>query len=189
MTQFICKALCCCAAAATLSGCFFGNLTLHREIAQAEQRAQPRVVLPRFVPVAPERPAAPAPAAEALPVRPPASIEPTVVAAAPPTALPRPLPNVIRFGNDAYRPDREFDLLLQAHAEQLKADPRRRLLLKGHGDATGGLRYSQALAAKRAETVAKALRDYGADAAQLEILAMADDGDGANTHRVELIYR
>ncbi len=193
MTHSIFKALCCSAAAATLSGCFFGNLTLHREIARAQQqRVEPRVVEPRVVEAAPALPVAPpAPVAKALPVRPPASIEPAVVAAAPATALPRELPNVIRFGNDAYLPGREFDPLLQAHAEQLKADPRRRLLLKGHGDASGGLRYSQALAAKRAETVARALRDYGVSAAQLETLAMADSGvgDASNTRRVELIYR
>jgi peptidoglycan-associated lipoprotein len=183
------KALCCSAAAATLSGCFFGNLTLHREIARAQQRVEPRVVAPQVVEVAPETAAAPA--AEALPVRLPTPIEPAVVAAAPATALPMDLPNVIRFGNDAYLPAREFESVLQAHAEQLKADPRRRLLLKGHGDAVGGLRYSQALAAKRAETVAKALRSYGADAMQIEVLAMADDGfgDASNTRRVELIYR
>ncbi len=193
MTHSICKMLCCVAATATLSGCFFGNLTLHREIARAEQRVEPRAVevAPR-PPAAPEPLVAPpAPVAEALPVRPPPPIVPAVVAAAPATARPLELPNVIRFGNDAYLPDREFDPLLQAHAEQLKADPRRRLLLKGHGDASGGSRYSQALAAKRAETVAKALRDYGVDAAQLETLAMANDGAGdvANTRRVELIYR
>lgn len=189
MTHSICKALCGVAAAATLSGCFFGNLSLHREIAQAKQRVEPRAVEPQVYEVVPEP--AVAPAAEALPVRPPALIEPAVVAVAPAAAPPPILPNVIRFGDDAYLPDRQFDSLLQAHAEQLKADPRRRLLLKGHGDATGGLRYSQALAAKRAETVARALQNYGVAAAQLETLAMADDGAGdrSNTRRVELIYR
>jgi peptidoglycan-associated lipoprotein len=190
MTHSICKALCSVAAATTLSGCFFGNLTLHREIAQAkQQRVEPQVPERQVAEVAPEPPAAPA--VEALPVRPPTSVEPTVVTATPTTATTRELPNVILFGSDAYLPDREFDPLLQAHAEQLRADPRRRLLLKGHGDASGGTRYRRALATKRAETIAKALREYGVDEAQLEIVAMADGGagDASNTRRVELIYR
>jgi peptidoglycan-associated lipoprotein len=112
-------------------------------------------------------------------------------APAPPRIEPLPLASVVRFGSDAFLPEPGSDALLRAHAEQLKADPRRRLLLKGHGDARGTIHYNQALAAKRADTVARALRAYGVDASQLTLIAIGDDSepDGPDVRRVVLIYR
>lgn len=192
MAHTILKALCCSAAAAALSGCFFGHATAEREPAPVKRAEQKKAALPRVVERRPVKASPPARARVTTPPsRPPAPVESVVVATAVPKQVPPNLPNVIQFGTDAYLPDPEFDSLLQAHAEELKAEPRRRVLLKGHGDATGGARYSLALAAKRAEMVAKALRNLGVDAGQLEILAVPDDGDAdtATTRRVELIYR
>jgi outer membrane protein OmpA-like peptidoglycan-associated protein len=113
------------------------------------------------------------------------------VAAPAPRAEVSPLVSIVRFGSDAFVPEPEFDALLRAHAERLKADPRLRLLLKGHGDARGTEHYNQALAAKRADTVARALRRYGVDASQLTTIAIGDDTDpdGPDVRRVVLIYR
>jgi outer membrane protein OmpA-like peptidoglycan-associated protein len=120
------------------------------------------------------------------------TITSTTVAPLPaPAADPQALPRIVVFGRDAYLPDPGADALLRAHAEHLRADPRLRLLLKGHGDARGSVHYNQALAAKRAEVVARALRSYGVAAWQLTQIAIGDDTDpdGPDVQRVVLIYR
>ena len=182
--------------AITLSGCSFGNLGGEREGAAPRPRTEVGVVVPTPPAVAPEETATPSP--QPRPSSP--SVEPTIVIT---PILPTPAParqdgaiaesrlsNMVRFSEDAYLPDAGSEALLRAHAEQLKADRSRRLLLKGHGDGHGSVHYNQALAAKRAEMVAKALRGYGVAAQQLTEIAIGDDGPNApEVRRVVLIYR
>jgi outer membrane protein OmpA-like peptidoglycan-associated protein len=196
-------------AACALAGCFTRKPAVPRAAVAsttpaprplpAPVQAPARVPPPVQVPVidapasAPElpAPAVAAPVAVAEPViAVPLPGAPAAFAPAP-RIEPLPLASVVRFGSDAFLPEPGSDALLRAHAEQLKADPRRRLLLKGHGDARGTIHYNQALAAKRADTVARALRAYGVDASQLTLIAIGDDSnpDGPDVRRVVLIYR
>ena len=197
-------------AACALAGCFTRKPVVPRAAVasttpaprplpapvQAPARVPPQVQAPVFdTPAsAPEvpAPAVAAPVAVAQPViAVPLPGTQAAFAPAPPRIEPLPLASVVRFGSDAFLPEPGSDALLRAHAEQLKADPRRRLLLKGHGDARGTIHYNQALAAKRADTVARALRAYGVDASQLTLIAIGDDSDpdGPDVRRVVLIYR
>ena len=180
--------------ASTLWGCSSGDLGIERKEAAPRPRTEVGVVV-----------AAPPAAPEETPTRPeprppaPPAVEPTIVITPIPPVPARQddvivatsrLSNLVHFSEDAYLPDAGADALLRAHAEQLKADPSRRLLLKGHGDGHGSVHYNQALAAKRAEMVAKALRRYGVAAQQLTEIAIGDDGPNApELRRVVLIYR
>jgi outer membrane protein OmpA-like peptidoglycan-associated protein len=205
------------AAAGALSGCALSAGDRDRHLTLSAPPAPPNlpapVQAPARLPSPPVQgvvvaalppPTPPPPPPPAPPPAPPAIAAPVAVAqpvvavplpgtpsAVAPVIDPLPLTSVVRFGSDAFLPEPGSDALLRAHAEQLKADPRRRLLLKGHGDGRGTVHYNQALAAKRADTVARALRAYGADAWQLTLIAIGDDSDpdGPDVRRVVLIYR
>lgn len=180
-------------AACMLSGCWFGTQGVPRDSGTPQPaRKEVGVVVaaqPSVVP--PQAPAEPEPEPEPTPpVAPAPAVAATAIAAAPAAAAPPPLADSVQFAVDAYLPEPDADALLRAHAEQLKADPHLRLLIKGHGDARGSMRYNRALAAKRAEMVAKALRAYGVAARQLTEIAIGDDDpDAPDLRRVVLIYR
>ena len=172
-------------AASALSGCFFGLLDVQRD----------RSIPPAPVVDASAKVVRPAPAlarrseparSAATPIATPVAVAPAVQA----RAVTAPLSNVVLFGVDAYQPDPAFDASLRAHADQLKADPKLHLLLKGHGDARGTVHYNRALAAKRAEMVAKALVGLGVAERQLtQVIGDDDDPNSPEVRRVELIYR
>ena len=205
------------AAAGALTGCALSTGDRDRHLTLSAPPAPPNlpapVQAPARLPSPPVQgvvvaalppPTPPPPPPPAPPPAPPAVAAPVAVAqpliavplpgdgaALAPRTEPWPLVSIVRFGSDAFVPEPEFDALLRAHAERLKADPRLRLLLKGHGDARGTVHYNQALAAKRADTVARALRRHGVDASQLTLIAIGDDSDpdGPDVRRVVLIYR
>jgi peptidoglycan-associated lipoprotein len=168
-------ALGCAALGASLSGCFFGSLSANQDRAVAPAASAP-VVTAAPVPVA-------ATSSEAPAAAPPPTTEPAPAPAAvePPAAS---LPNIVYFDNDGYVVRPEFEPMLQAHAQKLKADRKLRVAVRGHADGRGPAAYNRALAAKRAEMVVRALRARGVDAAQLEIVGH----DAAGSRRVELVY-
>jgi outer membrane protein OmpA-like peptidoglycan-associated protein len=185
MNRAICLSLGAAITASALSGCFFGLLDVQRD------RSLPPapVVDARVKMVRPAQTLArrsePPPSA-ATPVAVPIAVAPAAHAS---TVTPA-LPNVVHFSLDAYQPDPAFDAPLRAHANQLKADPKLHLLLKGHGDALGTIHYNRALAAKRAEMVAKALIGHGVAEPQLtQVIGDDDDPNSPEVRRVELIYR
>lgn len=173
-------------AAGSLSGCFFGLLQVQRD-----PSIPPAPVVDATVKaVRPARTAArrpePSPAPAATQIATPVAAAPAAQA----NSLATPPTTVVRYSVDAYQPDPAFDPALRAHARQLKADPNLHLLIKGHGDARGGAHYNRALAAKRAEVVAKVLLGYGVPARQLtQVIGDDDDPDSPEVRRVELIYR
>lgn len=177
------------ATAVALVGCAAGTRDTDR--ATARPAREFGVVVPPPPAAVDDAPAAaPSPTFEPLP--PAAAAAPSAAAAPPSAARPAsPLPNVVRFGEDAYLPGPGADAVLRAHAERLKADPTRRLLLKGHGDGHGSVRYNRALAEKRAEMVARALRREGVSPRQLTVIGIGDDTDpnAPEVRRVFLIER
>ena len=175
MIREICTSTVIAFAASSLSGCFFGLLKVQRE---------------------PSTPPAPVVDATAKPVRadkavvsrsvPPSTAAATRTEAS--SAPPASLPTVVRYAVDAYLPDEAFDASLRAHAKQLKADPKLHLLIKGHGDARGSVHYNRALAAKRAEMIAKQLLGYGVPMQQLtQVIGDDHDPNSPDVRRVELI--
>jgi outer membrane protein OmpA-like peptidoglycan-associated protein len=182
MSRAICFSLGTAITASALSGCFFGLLDVQRD-----RSVPPAPVVDATVKVV--RPPAQALARRSEP--PPLVATPIAIApAAQVSTVTPPLSNVVHFSVDAYQPDPAFDASLRAHAKQLKADPKLHLLLKGHGDALGTVHYNRALAAKRAEMVAKALLGHGVAERQLtQVIGDDDDPNSPEVRRVELIYR
>lgn len=172
-------------AASSLSGCFFGLLKVQRDPSIPPAPVSDATVKVLRTAPDPARPIRPAPSTEATP---PATS--TAGRGAQASTSARSPPNVVRYSVDAYRPDPSFDASLRAHAERLRADPKRQLLIMGHGDAGGSIHYKRALAAKRAEMVAKALIHRGVPARQLTPVIGDDDGaEAPGVGQVELIYR
>jgi outer membrane protein OmpA-like peptidoglycan-associated protein len=173
----ICTLLTTAFAASSLSGCFFGLLKVQRE-----PSTPPAPVVDATV-----KAVRPDQASVGRSVPPAASAATNTQTSSAPAAS---LPNIVRYAVDAYLPDPAFDASLRAHAKQLKADPNLHLLIKGHGDARGGVHYNRALAAKRAEVVAKLLLGYGVATQQLsQVISDDHDPNSPDVRRVELIYR
>ena len=177
MIREICTSLAVAFAATSLSGCFFGLLKVQREPSTPPAPVVDATVKTVRLDKASVSRSVPPSAPAATP------IEPSNAPAAS-------LPSVVRYSVDAYLPDAAFDAALRAHAKQLKADRNLHLLIKGHGDGRGSVHYNRALAAKRAEMVAKQLLGYGVPTQQLsQAIGDNHDPDSPDLRRVELIYR
>ncbi len=104
----------------------------------------------------------------------------------------------IYFDYDSYIVKPEFAATLEAHAQFLKADAKRRVTLQGHTDERGGREYNLALGQKRAEAVRRSLGVLGVSDAQQEAVSFGkekpaavgmDESAHAQNRRVELSYR
>lgn len=87
--------------------------------------------------------------------------------------------------------------ILQMHAKFLDANPEAVAVLSGHTDSVASADYNKKLALRRAEAVAEALVEMGADPEQLNVVskgmsdpASSEDGAGsaALNRRVEISY-
>jgi peptidoglycan-associated lipoprotein len=105
---------------------------------------------------------------------------------------------LIYFDYDSYAVKPEFQSLLQAHAQFLKANSARHVALEGHTDERGGREYNLALGQRRAEAVRRALGLLGVSDSQMEAVSFgkekpADPGSNeaawAKNRRVEIVYR
>ena len=185
MNRAICMSLGAWLAASSLSGCFFGLLHVERDPSTPPAPvvdATVKVVRPAQAPARRSEP----PSAVATDTEVPIEAAPAGQAG----TLASPLSNIVRYSVDAYQPHPAFDALLREHAARLKADRNLRLLIKGYGDGRGTVHYNQALAAKRAEMVAKALLRHGVAARQLtQVIGENDDPNSPDLRRVELTYR
>lgn len=105
---------------------------------------------------------------------------------------------VVYFDYDSFQVRPEFASTLEAHAQFLKADAKRRVVLQGHTDERGGREYNLALGQKRAEAVRRQLTILGVSDAQQEAVSFgkekpaamgSDEASFAKNRRVELTYR
>lgn len=103
----------------------------------------------------------------------------------------------IYFDFDGYVIRDEFRLLVEAHGRYLHAHPERIVRIIGHADERGGREYNLGLGQRRAETVAQALRLFGAREAQIETLSYGEEKPveaghnetaWAKNRRVDLMY-
>jgi len=120
-----------------------------------------------------------APLHEPVPVQPapaPASAVSVLVAEPvkePPVAIAEPMQiqlveeNNIFFASAATEVDDDGAAKLRLHAERLKDDPEKRVLLVGHTDDLGSRNYNLALAEERILSVSKLLRRYGVSPRQI----------------------
>ncbi|WP_280155577.1 OmpA family protein [Piscinibacter sp. XHJ-5] len=194
--------VCCAFFASCLTGCGAPDPRVARQVAIIPPPADLPAPPPETPAAsAPARGEAPAPA-EASPVEPPAPTVQAEAAAPPPAPPPAPTPvampqpprraDVLYFKSDAYKVDGRYRALLESHARRLKAEPRLHLIIEAHADSRGDREYNLALSKKRAETVAKHLRQLGVPARQLEIVYRGEPGGervAAAERRVELLYQ
>jgi peptidoglycan-associated lipoprotein len=105
---------------------------------------------------------------------------------------------LIYFDYDSYAVKPEFQSLLQAHAQFLKANGARHVALEGHTDERGGREYNLALGQRRAEAVRRALALLGVADSQMEAVSFgkekpavpgSDEAAWAKNRRVEIVYR
>lgn len=105
---------------------------------------------------------------------------------------------VIYFDYDSFVVRPEFAATLEGHAQFLKGDAKRRVVLQGHTDERGGREYNLALGQKRAEAVRRQLAILGVSEAQQEAVSFgkekpaamgSDEAAHAKNRRVEFTYR
>ena len=139
-------------------------------------------------PTAPPAPAptpAPAPVA-AAPVAPapaPAPVDETAALAA---SLRQQLADLngksVYFDFDAFVVKSDYDALLHAQADFLKANPGAKLTVQGNTDERGGSEYNLALGQKRAEAVKKSLGVLGAPDDRIEATSFGKEKSRATCH-------
>lgn len=105
---------------------------------------------------------------------------------------------VIYFDYDSYIVKPEFQTVIEAHAQFLKANQRARVSLEGHTDERGSREYNLALGQKRADAVRQSLTLLGVSAAQIEsvsfgeekpAVAGSDEAAYAKNRRAEFFYK
>lgn len=127
---------------------------------------------------------------DAAPVR----LEAAQPAGAGPTGAAR----IIYFDYDSFVIRSDAQATVLAHANWLKANRERRLVLEGHTDERGGREYNLALGQKRAEAVRNALVLLGAAESQIEAVSFGEEKPAetaateeayARNRRAEFNYR
>jgi len=105
---------------------------------------------------------------------------------------------VIYFDYDSYIVKPEFQAVIEAHSQYLKANQRARVSLEGHTDERGSREYNLALGQKRADAVRQSLTLLGVSAAQIEsvsfgeekpAVAGSDEAAYAKNRRAEFFYK
>jgi peptidoglycan-associated lipoprotein len=106
--------------------------------------------------------------------------------------------SVIYFDYDSYVVKPEFQNAIQAHANFLKTNNGKRVVIEGHTDERGGREYNLALGQRRSEAVRRALGLLGVTDAQVEAVSFgkekpaqpgSDESAYARNRRAEFAYR
>ncbi|WP_233864255.1 peptidoglycan-associated lipoprotein Pal [Paraburkholderia adhaesiva] len=104
----------------------------------------------------------------------------------------------VYFDFDSYVVRDEFQSVLQAHAQYLKAHPERHVLIQGNTDERGTSEYNLALGQRRAEAVRRALSLMGVPDSQMEAVSLGkekpvalghDEASWAQNRRADLVYQ
>lgn len=106
--------------------------------------------------------------------------------------------HIVYFDFDAYTVRPSDQATIASHAQWLRNNPQRQLMLQGHTDVRGSTEYNLALGQKRAESVRKSLQLLGVDPSRMDAVSYgkerpADPGNSEKAHqrnrRVEFEYR
>ncbi len=134
------------------------------------------------------------------PVTPAASsaVAPVVAPAQPVRNGPADTARIIYFDFDSYSIRSGDRGIVEAHAQWLRNNPQRSVMLRGNTDARGGAEYNLALGQRRADAVRQSLQLLGVGADRVEAVSygkerLADPGSSEEAHqrnrRVEFDYR
>jgi peptidoglycan-associated lipoprotein len=88
----------------------------------------------------------------------------------------------IYFDLDSYVVKDEFRPVVEAHADFLKKNPGRKVVIEGNADERGSREYNLALGQKRAEAVKSMMRVLGVPEAQLEAVSFGEERPKATGH-------
>lgn len=103
----------------------------------------------------------------------------------------------VYFDFDSYVLNPEFNALLTAHAQYLKTNKPRKVVIQGNTDEFGGAEYNLALGQKRADAVRKSLAILGVPNSQMEAISFgkekpkapgSDEASWAQNRRADIIY-
>lgn len=156
---------------ALFAGCSSTPVATPAETAPAPVAAAP-VAAPAPAPVA-----APAPAANANA----RSAAPALAAHLDPTSRISQERSVF-FDFDKFDIKPEFNGLVEAHGKYLAANPGLAVKVEGNADERGSKEYNLALGQKRAESVVRALKTFGAGDKQLEPVSWGEEKPVATGH-------
>ncbi|HET8746091.1 MAG TPA: peptidoglycan-associated lipoprotein Pal [Ramlibacter sp.] len=113
-------------------------------------------------------------------------------------AGPRGVARIIYFDYDSNVIKPEFQRLIEQHAQFLKANGARHVVIEGHTDERGGREYNLALGQRRSEAVRRALELLGVKDSQVEAVSFgeekpavpgSDETAWAQNRRAEIAYR
>jgi peptidoglycan-associated lipoprotein len=88
----------------------------------------------------------------------------------------------IYYDYDQYDIKAEFRPVVEAHAQQLRANPAMKIRIEGNGDERGSREYNLALGQKRAEGVKKMLLLLGVSDKQMEAISFGEEKPVASGH-------
>ncbi|WFF82659.1 OmpA family protein [Delftia tsuruhatensis] len=106
--------------------------------------------------------------------------------------------HIVYFDFDAYTIRSSDRAIVESHAQWLRSNPGRSVMLRGHTDRRGGIEYNLALGQKRSDAVRNSLQLLGVNPARVESVSygkerLADEGTSEDAHqrnrRVEFDYR
>ena len=86
---------------------------------------------------------------------------------------------VVYFDYDSFVVKAEFQNVIEAHAQFLKANSKAKVSLEGHTDERGGREYNLALGQKRSDAVRQSLSLLGVSAAQVESVSFGEEKPAA----------
>lgn len=113
-------------------------------------------------------------------------------------AGPKDVARIIYFDYDSYVVKPEFQSAIEKHANFLRAEKNRKVVIEGHTDERGGREYNLALGQRRSEAVRRALGLLGVPDSQVEAVSFgkekpAEAGSSeaawAKNRRAEIAYR
>ena len=112
-------------------------------------------------------------------------------------AVQRALEHSVYFGYNQASVPEEYDAMLMANAEYLKAHPAVETEVQGNCDERGSREYNLALGARRAEAVKRALELAGADGSRIRTVSFGaekpvaegkDEESYSQNRRVDIVY-
>ncbi|BCN93600.1 peptidoglycan-associated lipoprotein [Thiomicrorhabdus immobilis] len=84
-------------------------------------------------------------------------------------------PPIIYFKYDQYDLDDKATDIVRYHADILMANPKQKVVLKGHTDERGTPEYNLALGEKRAQAVAQAMMLFGVQQERIEVVSFGEE--------------
>lgn len=136
---------------------------------------------PKTVEKPPVAPMAAAPTSQPLPA-PISKVERVVVPAHLDPKSPISVNRSVYFDYDVFSIKPEYNNMLEMHGKYLATNPKLSIRVEGNADERGSAEYNLALGQKRAETVVRALKVFGAKDAQLEAISWGEEKPRAAGH-------